>query len=218
MTVMLKPIHSTTWSLMRKSRAHQCGLSLLLALLLLAIISVVAVGSMQNANLQERIAGNSRDRSLAYNAAESAIREAEEYLDTDDVLPVFLGGRTAGHYVFNTFPSGSGGLTRTNAVSGETNDASSASFWDDSAVITFFKGGGAIRYGTKLVGEPAAVSAPLPGLTTAQQPLWILELMPKEPDRAVSYRISALGFGRTGALVLLQSHYTPRQRLTSSSS
>jgi type II secretory pathway pseudopilin PulG len=88
-------------------RARERGLSLLLALLLLAIISVVAVGSMQNANLQERIAGNSRDRSLAYNAAESAIREAEEYLDTDDVLPVFLGGRTAGHYIFNTFPSGS---------------------------------------------------------------------------------------------------------------
>lgn len=197
-----------------KLRAHQSGLSLLLALLLLAIISVVAVGSMQNANLQERIAGNSRDRSLAYNAAESALREAEEYLDTDDVLPVFLGGGTAGHYMFNSFPS----LSRSNAGATEKDDASAVSFWDDAAVLAYFKGGQAIRYGTKSVGDPASVAPPLPGLTTAQQPLWILELMPKEPDRAVSYRISALGFGRTDALVLLQSHYTPRQRLTTSSS
>ncbi len=188
------------------TQRRQRGMSLLLALLLLAILSVVTVGAMQNANLQERIAGNSRDRTMAFNAAESAIREAEEYLDTDDVLPVFTGGGTVGHYPLNTFPSLTG------------SDASALSFWSDPATISYFKSGKAVRYATKAVGDPAAVSSLLPGLSTAQQPLWLLELMPKEPDRAVSYRITAIGFGRAGALVTLQSHYTPRQRLSTSAS
>ncbi len=51
--------------------------------------------------MQERMAGNTRDYNLGFQAAEAALREAEDYLRVNsDTLPDF--DDTNGHYVVNS--------------------------------------------------------------------------------------------------------------------
>lgn len=55
----------------------QRGVALLVVLLLLLIITLLGLSSMRGALLEERMSGSLYDRSLMFQAAESALREAE---------------------------------------------------------------------------------------------------------------------------------------------
>jgi type IV pilus assembly protein PilX len=50
---------------------------LVVALVLLAIMALVGLNAMRAVSLEERMAGHTYDRSLSFQAAESALREAE---------------------------------------------------------------------------------------------------------------------------------------------
>lgn len=58
----------------------QIGAVLFIGLILLTVVSLIAVSSMQSTNLQELMASNEQDQIIAFEAAESAIREAETRL------------------------------------------------------------------------------------------------------------------------------------------
>lgn len=179
-------------------RKHEGGMSLLFSLLVLVVLAVTTVASMQVANIEERVAGNSRDRITAFNAAESVLRDAETYLADTTNLPLF-DGATAGHYARNTFP----GLALTRLPALALSDGTSADQWADPAAITFIRNNGVV-YGSK-TGKPA-----LPDVTT--QPRFIVEeVNPEDLARFRTYRITALGVGRDSAVVVLQSYYTPPQ-------
>lgn len=60
---------------------RQTGAVLAVSLILLLIVTLVAVSSMQGTALEEKMAGNARDRNLAFQTAESAVREAENIID-----------------------------------------------------------------------------------------------------------------------------------------
>lgn len=62
------------------SKPKQTGAVLFIGLLMLVVISLIAVSSMQSSNLQELMAANELDQITAFEAAESAIREAETRL------------------------------------------------------------------------------------------------------------------------------------------
>ena len=53
------------------------GSTLIVALVMLLLISLIAVGSMQDTILQERMASNTEDRSMAFEGAEAALRAGE---------------------------------------------------------------------------------------------------------------------------------------------
>lgn len=57
------------------------GTVLVIALVFLLIMTLSGIASMQSTSLGERMAGNTRDRNLAFQSAEAALRAAE-----DDVL------------------------------------------------------------------------------------------------------------------------------------
>ncbi len=59
------------------ARRNQQGVALVIALVLLVTITLLGLSSMRNTGLQERMSANLFDRSLAFQAAESALREAE---------------------------------------------------------------------------------------------------------------------------------------------
>nr|WP_155997992.1 PilX N-terminal domain-containing pilus assembly protein [Thioalkalivibrio sp. ALMg13-2] len=59
-------------------RAAQAGSALIVALILLLVITILAVAGMQNTVLQERMAGNMHDRNIAFQYAESGLRDAEK--------------------------------------------------------------------------------------------------------------------------------------------
>lgn len=60
----------------------QSGVVLVVSLILLLLLSIIGVSISQNSGLEERMAGNSRDKNLAFQAAESALRNAELSLTT----------------------------------------------------------------------------------------------------------------------------------------
>lgn len=59
---------------------RQTGAALVVALVLLLVITILGLSSMRGTSLQERMSANLRDRGLAFQAAEAALREAEASL------------------------------------------------------------------------------------------------------------------------------------------
>lgn len=64
---------------------RQSGSTLIVALVMLLLISLLAVGSMQDTILQERMTSNTEDRSIAFESAEAALRDGEA--DLSDGAP-----------------------------------------------------------------------------------------------------------------------------------
>jgi type IV pilus assembly protein PilX len=69
--------------MIRKPPRRQRGAVLVIGLLLLVVMTVLSTSAMQSTILQERMAGNDRDRNLAFQAAEAALRDAEQYIQSD---------------------------------------------------------------------------------------------------------------------------------------
>lgn len=65
----------------------QSGAALVVVLILLLVITVLGLASMRGTLLQERMAGASYARSVAFNAAETALRVAEAHAKTKPALP-----------------------------------------------------------------------------------------------------------------------------------
>jgi type IV pilus assembly protein PilX len=65
----------------------QRGVALIVVLLLLLIVTLLGLGSMRNALLQERMAANTVSRSYAFQAAEAAMRQAEIFANGDLTIP-----------------------------------------------------------------------------------------------------------------------------------
>ncbi len=60
---------------------RQGGVVFVVSLIILLIMSMLAIGSTRTTVLEEKMAGNASDRNLAFQSAESAVREAEQFLE-----------------------------------------------------------------------------------------------------------------------------------------
>ena len=63
-----------------QSQHYQTGAVLFVCLIFTMMITLLAVTAIRTSTLTERIAANSRDKSLAFQAAETALRDAESFL------------------------------------------------------------------------------------------------------------------------------------------
>lgn len=72
-------------------RTSQQGITLVVGLIFLTVLMLLALAAMRGTLLEERMAGNSRDRDMAMQSAEYALRRAELVI-TGAVLPVFVAG------------------------------------------------------------------------------------------------------------------------------
>jgi len=61
----------------RRTRARQRGAVLVVGLIFLAMLTLMGVAAYSVASQEERMTGNSRDRTRAFQAAETALRECE---------------------------------------------------------------------------------------------------------------------------------------------
>ncbi len=73
--------------LQRKQR----GAVLIMSLLFVLILAFIGVASTQTTSLELKMAANSRDRDLAFQAAEAALTDAENFLKNTEPLPSFDG-------------------------------------------------------------------------------------------------------------------------------
>lgn len=79
------------------NKANQKGVVLVIGLIMLVVMTLLAVTSMQSSSLQEVMSNNTKDKMTAFEAAESAIRAAETFLDTGVInLNAFDGNRADG--------------------------------------------------------------------------------------------------------------------------
>lgn len=69
----------------------QQGAVLVIALIMLLAMTLIGVTGLSSTTMQERMAGNMREVNIAFQAAEAALREGENYL-TAATLPAFNGG------------------------------------------------------------------------------------------------------------------------------
>ena len=67
------------------------GAVLVVSLIMLLVVTLIAVSSMQGTVMEEKMAGNTRDRNLAFQTAESALREAEIYVEGLASMGTFTG-------------------------------------------------------------------------------------------------------------------------------
>lgn len=56
---------------------NQRGVSLVVSLIFLVILTLLGLTAMRVATMEERMSGNARDRNIAFQAAEAALRDAE---------------------------------------------------------------------------------------------------------------------------------------------
>lgn len=180
------------------TRTRQRGWTLLTSLVFLFILSMLGIAAMQGASLEERMAGNQRERNIAFEAAEAALRDAEQ-----DIL---ASGRISGSLGFAGGCNSAGNYLGLCTPSTTLTPVWESVDWRDAATTVRY-----VTYGAK------TGTAAWPNVT--RQPRYIIEWMPNlrgqdlgtesYGDTAQSkyqYRITAFGYGPADtAEVRLQS-------------
>ena len=110
----------------RKPCLHQQkGAALAISLIMLLLLTIIGVTAMQSTIMQERMAGNSRERSNAFQIAEAALRVGEKYL-IDNLNPTFVDSSTTnspnGLYFENTSANEAWYLTKTSVAASSVLD------------------------------------------------------------------------------------------------
>jgi type IV pilus assembly protein PilX len=163
---------------------RQRGAVLVVGLIFLALLSLMAVAAYSNATLEEKMAGNTRDRIRAFEAAETSLRDCEALLGGLGALPTFNG--TGGMY-----PA----TLSTELPHFETID------WKNDAAARVLSTpiAGVSRQPRCIVEEMVVLDAPpLDGAVSG----------PQQRVEEFVYRVSAVGFGGQHTTVaLVQSTY-----------
>lgn len=73
------------------TRFQQRGATLIISMIFLLILSIIGLSGMEVTGLEERMAGNMRDKNMAFQSAEAALREGENLLENTVILPSFDG-------------------------------------------------------------------------------------------------------------------------------
>lgn len=168
---------------MQSKTAYQSGAVLIISLIMLLLLTLVGTTGMQSSSLEEKMAGNLRDKNLAFQAAESALKAAESSLISPAVLPAFTDAGTGGFYTeTSTIPTASAILTD--------------SFWTtnpvaSSSVTTLGNG----------ITTPVYIIQQLPAACFGTCP-------PDATSTPYKITVRATG-GTTNAVVILQSIYSP---------
>jgi type IV pilus assembly protein PilX len=65
-----------------RGNQQQKGIALIVSLIILLLLTIIMVSALRVTTLEEKMSGNSQDSNIAFQAAESALREAEAYLQS----------------------------------------------------------------------------------------------------------------------------------------
>jgi type IV pilus assembly protein PilX len=70
-----------------RMEAQQKGAVLIVSIIILLVLTLINVTAMQTTSLEEKMAGNMRNKNLAFQAAEAALRAGEGYLSSATLDP-----------------------------------------------------------------------------------------------------------------------------------
>lgn len=163
---------------------QQRGMTLIVALIFLAMLALLGVTAAQNSMLEERMAGNTRDRDLAFQASEAALKDAELNIATLRTQMGAAGLVDASSCAVPNVPP---------CYLSHGNDAA---YWTNTFVWNTTNA----RHPTQDINQ------------VAEQPLYIIEKMPNGAGGLETYRATARGVGMSvNAVAITQSvfNYTP---------
>lgn len=167
------------------------GISLVIVMIFLVILSILGISAMQSSTLSSRVARNESDRNLAFQAAEAALRDAESDIRYERAD--------------RSLCTSSSSCRAEKIYRGDGFDAACTLGRCDPTQLTspawelstrWASSGASIAYGT-FTG-----SAPLP--LVAQQPRYLIEYFPL--GESAVYRVTAVGFGANASTqIMLQT-------------
>jgi type IV pilus assembly protein PilX len=189
---------STRANKLLPQRFAQKGISLVLVMIFLVILSVLGISAMQSSTLSSRIARNESDRNMAFQAAEAALRDAENDIAYRRFDRSACTSTTAGCRIFegllNFDATCTAGLCDTTGAALASNFWESASIWSTS--------GNSQVYGS----HTGAVALPV----VFRQPRYIIEGFQIGLDGSTVYRVTAVGFGASESTqIMLQTSVKP---------
>jgi type IV pilus assembly protein PilX len=186
-------------------RNRQGGVSLIIVMMLLVIVSILGVGAVQIASMGEKSARNDRDMQMAWQAAEAALMDAQCDIDPQNTganattpcpstrSAVFVGATNT-----NQFVTGCG--TTGNSLGLCALVPSGKPAW---LTVNFDATTGAVP--TTPFGQFTGRSFPagLTGIQPNKPPRYVIEPIPDPANRDLSgsnpisyiYRVTAMGFG-----------------------
>lgn len=165
----------------------QRGVVLVVAMLILLLITIVGVTGMQTTILQESMAGAIRDKHIAFNAAEAALRQGEEYL-TGASLPVF--SDADGRY---SSEGTSEELWKTVDWTAASASACNCFIYPNTGLV-----------GSHLTTLPRYIIEELPESEIEASSV-VVGIKPT--NKRTLYQVTARGVGKMGAVAILQSTY-----------
>ncbi len=177
----------------------QAGAALVTGLIFLVILTLLGITAMQTSTMEERMSGNARDRNIAFQAAEAALRDAER-----DILCKKIDGTSATNKRNIGCISGmtGGDANCTNGLCCVINAPGlacvepSTPVYQNSALS--LNAAPSVVYGTYTAAPD------IPGVV--QQPRYLIE--PFQRKQVNYYRITARGFGANASTqVTLQEVY-----------
>jgi type IV pilus assembly protein PilX len=187
----MKSIHHFRWDMPPRTPSQR-GISLVIVMIFLLILSALGVTAMQSSTFSARIAGNESDRNLAFQAAEAALRDAELDIKNTRADGSLCTASTAG--CRSELINRGDGFDTTCPLGRCDSTAMATPVWEDTT--KWATSGASVAYGT----YTGATALPV----VAQQPRYLLEYFPLG-DSTV-YRITAVGFGaNTSTQIMLQS-------------
>lgn len=201
--------------------AKERGFVLIVGMLFLIVLTVLVLSMMRTSMLEERMAGNNRDWNVAFQAAESALRDAEREIRTGTRI-VGITGFEAG--CSDSAGSKGEGLCLQNKCTDTSAAGDCLPIWvdlakkqNDTGWISGADEGKSVKYGAK-TGAPE-IKREDGGQVLAAQPRYIIEVLsvpdasslkppPGQTAQKYLYRATAVGFGASiNTRVMLQGTY-----------
>lgn len=191
---------STKLNAYPQNMGKQSGFALIVGLVVLLLLTLIMLTALKLASLEERMAGNLRNQNIAFQAAESALRDAEELISSK-VAPFAQLDLRTGPFQQSTTPVCVNGLCQRSeplVVDGEMEWPAAPS--------------AAIR--SMVPNQVRTISTFVSGVPDDQQPQYVIELLTVNGGAAqgleqeVRFRITARAQGQDpNSLVILQSVY-----------
>ena len=182
-------------------RSRQAGISLFPAMMFLLVLTVLSIGALNSAMMEEKMVGNTKDTNVAFQMAEAALRDAEVDIAANITQT-------------SVFTAGCG-----NGLCTPPSTWATPSSTDISKLVDWSNSGITRRYGAFTGAAPLSL--------VAQQPVYVIERLsqlPRGPGRSAGlgvapppsagtvYRITVFATGaRPETRVMLQSTYAMRE-------
>ncbi len=185
-----------------RARSAQHGVSLIVVLLILVIVSLLGAGGAQIAMMAERGSRNDRDMQLAWQAAESALMDAEFDIHGPNTSAAKRQNVFTDLHDTNAFVVGCGTSTTSKGLCALTETGQPA--WLAVDLAASGSGARSVAFG-EFTGRTFAanLASTSSGIQPAQAPRYIIEPIQDPAERNLSvqaplkyvFRVTAMGFG-----------------------